>query len=76
MLENKIDNYQKSKLIAQIKVKGFTKDHLKHIRFEIFGEKSQRRLFADGIISSQQENSFEEIVKEIENYKKENPNDK
>lgn len=76
LLENKIDNFQKSKLIAQIKVKGFTNDRLKHIRFEIFGEKSQRRLFADGIISSQQENSFEEIVKEIENYKKENPNDK
>lgn len=76
LLENKIDNYQKSKLIVQIKVKGFKKDNLRHVRFEIFGEHSRRRIFADGIVSSQQENSFEEIVKEIENYKKEDPNDK
>jgi hypothetical protein len=69
-------NSEKSKAIIQIKVKGFTSEKLKHIRFEISGEQTGRRLFADGIISSQQKNSFEEIVKEIENYKKETLNEK
>jgi hypothetical protein len=76
LLENKIVNLKKSKVVAQIKVKGFTKEFLRHIRFEIHSDNSKRKIFADGIVSSQQENSFEEIVKEIENYKKENLNDK
>lgn len=67
---------EKSKAILQIKVKNFTSEKLKHIRFEISGDQAGRRIFADGIISSQQKNSFEEIVKEIETYKKENLNDK
>ncbi len=74
-LEGQFNN-KKSKTILQIKVKNFTSENLKHIRFEISGDQAGRRVFADGIISSQQKNSFEEIVKEIETYKKENLNDK
>jgi hypothetical protein len=67
---------EKSKIVLQIKVKNFTSEKLKHIRFEISGDHAGRRIFADGIISSQQKNSFEDIVKEIETYKKDNLNDK
>lgn len=60
----------------KISVTGFDTEPTKHIRFEIIGEGSKQRIFADGIVSNNQENSFEEIVKEIENYKGEHANEK
>ncbi len=63
-------------LKIKILVRGFNSLPTKHVRFEIIGENSDRRIFADGIVSSNQENSFEAIVKNVEQYKKENPNEK
>ena len=72
-LEGKILKLPENKKIKlQIFVKGFNADTARHIRFEIIGLNSARRIFADGIISSNQNNSFESIVKEVEAYKKEN----
>lgn len=63
---------ENKKIKLQILVKGFNSETVRHIRFEILGLNPQHRVFADGIISNQQKNSFESIVKEVENYKKEN----
>ena len=72
-LEGKIIKIPDNKKIKlQILVKGFNTDIVKHIRFEILGLNPKHRVFADGIVSSNQKNSFESIVHEVENYKKEN----
>ena len=69
ILFDKENEFQKIK----ISVKGFNlKNTQRFVKFEIFGENQSRITFADGLVSSDQENSFEEIVKEVENYKKEN----
>jgi hypothetical protein len=60
------------KIFLRIFVKNFNSKEVKHVKFEITGGDSGRRIFADGIVSNNKENSFEEIVKEIETYKKEN----
>lgn len=84
-LENNLEKYEKNKpLVLKILVKGFNTESLepaKHVRFEILSDQLNRRIFADGLVSSNQENSFEDIVKQvenykIENYKKENSNEK
>ena len=72
-LHGSIENYEKNKtIVLRILVKGFDSKIKRHLRFEIQGVNQGRPLFADGIISSDKENSFEQVVKEIENYKKEN----
>lgn len=53
----------------KITVNGFDPSQLRHIGFEIWGDKNGRRLFADGLISSQQENSFEDVVQNVEKIK-------
>jgi len=79
-LKDHIENYEKNTpLIFKILVKGFNTSDLtavKHIRFEIISDNLNYPLFADGIVSNNQENSFEEIVKEVENYKKNISNEK
>ena len=52
-----------------IAVKGFSADQLRHLGFEIWGERNGRRIYADGLISSQKENSFEDIVQHVEKIK-------
>ena len=52
-----------------ISVKGFSADQLRHIGFEVWGERNGRRIYADGLISSQKENSFEDIVQHVEKMK-------
>ncbi len=67
---------QQKKFSTSIKVSGFNEPTKRFIRFEILSDDPQRRLFADGLISSDQENSFEQIVKEVEEYKKGSANEK
>lgn len=55
----------------KITVQGFDKNQSRHIGFEIWGDKNGRRIYADGLISSQQENSFETIVQNVEKIKAE-----
>lgn len=55
-----------------IKVNGFESVDPRFIRFEVIGTHESRRIYADGIIASQDEKSFEKIVQEIEEYKKYN----
>jgi len=53
-----------------LKIEGFNSSENKFIRFEALGTHPHRRIFTDGIVSSQIENSFEKIVQEVEAYKK------
>lgn len=72
-LTGTIDKIAENKpLVLQIQINGFDEKNIKHVRFEIMGTDSDRPVFADGIVSSDQQNSFEQVVKEIENYKIEN----
>lgn len=49
-----------------LKVKNFNSDDHRFVRFEVFGTDPNKRIFSDGIVSSQQESSFESIVQEVE----------
>ncbi|MFN3453967.1 MAG: hypothetical protein ACK41T_03340 [Pseudobdellovibrio sp.] len=56
----------------QIQVKGFDADTPRFVRFEVLGLNQERRIYADGVLSSNVQKSFEHTVQEIEAYKKEN----
>jgi len=66
-----VNSENQKEISISIKVAGFTTPPQKFVRFEIISDNPQRRLFVDGLVSSDQENSFEQIVKEVEEYKKE-----
>ena len=66
---------QQKKISLTIKVSGFNESTKRFIRFEIMSNNPQRRLFADGLVSSDQEDSFEQIVKEVEKYKENSKRD-
>lgn len=71
-LKGQISSMQKnSPLEIELEVTGFSGDIARFARFEVIGSNSQKRAFADGILSSQ-DKSFEKIVQEIEEYKKSN----
>lgn len=55
----------------KIIVTGYDSNFLRHIGFEVWGEKNGRRLYADGLISSQKDSSFEDIVQHVEKTKAE-----
>lgn len=66
-----IKSFQKDKPEKiYISVEGFTPENLRHIGFEIYGTKNSRRIFADGLISSQTEKSFEKTVQRNSGIKK------
>jgi len=55
----------------KLQVQGFgVKSINRYVRFEAFGTHPSHRIFADGVVSSQKNNSFESIVQEVELYKK------
>ncbi len=66
---------QNKKVEISIDVTGFKSDAVRFIRFEIIGTNPQRKIYADGIYSSDISSSFESIVQEVENYKKYNSKD-
>lgn len=49
-----------------IKIDGFTSEKVKFVRFEVSGLNENKPIFADGIVSSQKEQSFEALVQEVE----------
>lgn len=53
----------------ELEVIGFTGDTTRFVRFEVIGTNPEKRAFADGIINSN-DKSFEKIVQEIEEFKK------
>lgn len=55
----------------RILVSGYGPENLRHIGFEAWADKNGRRLYAEGLISSQKENSFEDIVQHVEKLKAE-----
>lgn len=50
----------------QIKVSGYTKYINHHIGFEIYSLNNSRKLYADGLMASQKDNSFEKMVQRLE----------
>lgn len=61
---------QNKKVEISIDVNGFKSDKPRFVRFEIMGTNPKRKIYADGIYSSDVSSSFESIVQEVENYKK------
>lgn len=62
-----ISSLQKNQAVTvAISVKNFNTDENRFVRFEVFGTDPQKRIFSDGIVSSNQPNSFENIVQEVE----------
>lgn len=49
-----------------IAVKNFNTKEPRFVRFEVFGTDANKRIFSDGIVSSNQESSFESVVQEVE----------
>lgn len=67
LLSGSIASLQKGQTVdVIISIKNFDSDENRFVRFEVFGTDPQKRIFSDGIVSSQQENSFESIVQEVE----------
>lgn len=56
----------------KISVRGYSKENLRHINLEVWGIQSGRRLYADGVISSQKEESFENTVQQVEKIRAKN----
>lgn len=57
--------------IVKIKVLGFTKNENRQIAFQVSAEKNNRHYYSDGIIASKKEETFEDIVQNVERIKKE-----
>jgi hypothetical protein len=49
-----------------LSVDNFQASEARFVRFEVFGTNPNKRIFSDGIVSSNQENAFESIVQEVE----------
>ena len=55
----------------EIQVTGFSQLENRQVAFQISGIKEGRKIFADGIVASQKENTFEHIVQNVEKIKAE-----
>lgn len=55
-----------------LRVENFNSQNQKFVRFEAFGTDPKRKIFVDGIVSSNQETSFESIVQEVEKINEKN----
>ncbi len=53
----------------RINVKGFSQEANNQIGFEIYGAKNGRKIYGDAILSSVPENTFEDIVQNVEKIK-------
>ena len=70
-IKGEVTNLEQNKKVEiSIDVTGFKSDATRFVRFEIIGTNPQRKIYADGIYSSDVSSSFESIVQEVENYKK------
>ncbi|MBC7467087.1 MAG: hypothetical protein H7256_13945 [Bdellovibrio sp.] len=66
-LNGQIKNLKaKHSITVEISVTGFSTVANRQIIFQVSGFKNGRRVFADGIIASQKESTFEDIVQNVE----------
>ena len=69
-LTGQIKNLKANKPVSvEIYVTGFSNLANRQVIFQISGVKNGRRIFADGIIASQKEKTFEDIVQNVEKIK-------
>lgn len=70
-LVGQIPNLKKNTPVTlELEVLGFDPNFARFVRFEAFGSNPSNKIFADGVLSSQLDKSFESLVKEVELYKK------
>lgn len=71
-LENEVSNLKQDQTqTVKILVRGFNKSENRHIGFEIYGQRNGRVISSDSLIASQRENTFENIVQNVERIKAE-----
>lgn len=63
------------KQILTVGVRGFSKLENRHVAFQIAGLRDGRKIFADGIIASLQEETFENTVQNVEKLRAERSQD-
>jgi hypothetical protein len=69
-LTGSVKNFKKdTPQSIQISVRGYNSFNNRHIGLEVSGLKNNRRIYSDLLISSQQEKSFENTVKNVERIK-------
>ena len=75
-LVGQLKNFKASqKQFLQVGVRGFSKIENRHVAFQIAGFKDGRKIFADGIIASLQEQTFENTVQNVEKLRAERSQD-
>ena len=66
-LSGRISSLKKNSPVEiTIIVDQFQANDARFVRFEVFGTDPNKRIYSDGVVSSQQENAFESIVQEVE----------
>ncbi len=66
-LQGQVVNFKANqKKTLQIGVRGFSQLENRHVSFQIAGLKNGRKIFADGIIASRKDQTFEHVVQNVE----------
>ncbi len=69
-IAGQIKNLKKDRAqTIHIKVRGYNSSANRHIALEVSGQKNNRRIYSDALISSQKELSFEHTVQQVERLK-------
>lgn len=63
------------KQTLQLSVRGFSQKENRHVAFQILGLKDGRKIFADGIIASRPDSTFENTVQNVEQLRAERDQD-
>ena len=72
-LNSSLKNLEKNKVYPiEIKVSGFSQLENRHITFKISGLHNGRKVLANGIVASKIEDTFEDVVKNVEKLRAEN----
>ena len=72
-LNASLKNLEKNKIYSvEINVSGFSTLENRQVVFRVFGSINGHKISADGIIASKKEDTFEDIVKNVEKIKAEN----
>ncbi len=72
-LSAQLKNLEKNKIYPiEIKVSGFSTQENRQVVFKISGSLNGHKISADGIIASKKEDTFEDVVKNVEKIKAEN----
>ena len=75
-LQGQLNNFKANqKQFLTVGVRGFSQLENRHVAFQIAGVKNGRKIFADGIIASLKEETFENTVQNVEKLRAERSQD-